>query len=522
METLSKNLPKESSSYKWFILGNVMISTFMVVLDSTVVNTALPNIMGTLGASMNTAEWILTGYMLSMATVLSTTGWLSNRFGYKNVFIASLIIFTFGSFMSGNSSSIGELIFWRIIEGIGGGLLMPVGMSIITTVFPPEQRSMALGFWAIASAASVSFGPMIGSYLVDNFNWNYIFYVNIPIGVLCVIVTIVLQKRYEHEGNLKLDIPGLITSSLFLPIFLYGLSQVNSSTNPEGWSSPIVMGCMWISAVSFILFIYFELNTENPLIDLQIFKDWKFSIANLVTFVFAIGMFGSTFLIPLYMQDNLGYSAFEAGLVFLPVGMVQAICSPAAGRMAQSIDPRIIIVTGLVMLAVSFFVTSEFTLQTDRSTIIASLILRGTGMGILFPPLLGVALDGITPQQMAQASSLTNIIRQVGGSVGVAYFTFLLTIRRNYHTQIYSEEINYSGETYRSITSRLSEFFSSVGSDTPSSAMSQSKAYLIDWLNTEAYIKGINDDFFIGGIITAIAIIPVLFLTKKKNQIKQN
>ena len=167
------------------------------------------------------------------------------------------------------------------------------------------------------------------------------------------------------------------------------------------------------------------------------------------------------------MQDNLGYSAFEAGLVFLPVGMVQAICSPAAGRMAQSIDPRIIIVTGLVMLAVSFFVTSEFTLQTDRSTIIASLILRGTGMGILFPPLLGVALDGITPQQMAQASSLTNIIRQVGGSVGVAYFTFLLTIRRNYHTQIYSEEINYSGETYRSITSRLSEFFSSVGSDTP-------------------------------------------------------
>lgn len=143
-------------------------------------------------------------------------------------------------------------------------------------------------------------------------------------------------------------------------------------------------------------------------------------------------------------------------------------------------------------------------------------------MGILFPPLLGVALDGITPQQMAQASSLTNIIRQVGGSVGVAYFTFLLTIRRNYHTQIYSEEINYSGETYRSITSRLSEFFSSVGSDTPSSAMSQSKAYLIDWLNTEAYIKGINDDFFIGGIITAIAIIPVLFLTKKKNQIKQN
>ena len=233
MDNVTALTPAESPSYKWFILGNVMISTFMVVLDSTVVNTALPVIMGTLGASMNTAEWILTGYMLSMATVLSTTGWLSNRFGYKNVFIASLIIFTFGSFMSGNSTTIGELIFWRIIEGVGGGLLMPVGMSIVTTVFPPSQRSTALGFWAIATAASVSFGPMIGGYLVDNFNWNYIFYVNIPIGILCIIVTIVLQRRYAHDGKLQLDVPGLITSALFLPVFLYGLSQVNASTNPD-------------------------------------------------------------------------------------------------------------------------------------------------------------------------------------------------------------------------------------------------------------------------------------------------
>ena len=518
MTTPSHFTAQDSASYKWFILGNIMISTFMVVLDSTVVNTALPTIMGTLGASMNTAEWILTGYMLSMATVLATTGWLSNRFGYKNVFIASLAIFTFGSFMSGNSTSIGELIFWRIIEGVGGGLLMPVGMSIVTTVFPPEERSTALGFWAIATAASVSFGPMIGGYLVDNFNWNYIFYINIPIGIICILITIVLQKRYAHPRNLKLDIPGLITSATFLPVFLYGLSQVNSSTNAEGWSSPIVMACMWISAVSFILFVYFELNAEMPLIDLRIFKDWKFSIANFVILIFAIGMFGSTFLIPLYMQDNLGYSAFEAGLVFLPVGLVQAVCSPIAGKLTRYIDPRIIIITGLVMLAVSFFINSTFTLQTDRATIVSSLILRGTGMGILYTPLLSVSLERITPQQMAQASSLTNIIRQVGGSVGVAIFTFMLAIRREFHTQIYSEDINLSGETYRSITYRLAEFFSSVGSETSEGALSQAKSYIIQWINTESYIRSLNDDFFIGGVLTVLAIIPVLFLkrTKKK------
>ncbi len=507
---------QESSNYKWFILGNVMISTFMVVLDSTVVNTALPVIMGTLGASMNTAEWILTGYMLSMATVLSTTGWLSDRFGYKRTFVASLAIFTFGSFMCGNSGSIGELIFWRIIEGVGGGLLMPVGMSIVTTAFPPQQRSTALGFWSIATAASVSFGPMIGGYLVDNFNWSYIFYVNIPIGILCIVVTLILQKKSDNPNSIKLDLPGLITSSLFLPVFLYGLSQVNASTNPDGWNSPLVMVCMWFSAVCFILFLYFELTVKTPLIDLRIFKHWRFSVANFVIFIFAVGMFGSTFLVPLYMQDNLGYSAFEAGLVFLPVGLVQAIGSPIAGRLAAYIDTRIIVVTGLILLAMSFFSSSTFTLQTDRSFIVGTMILRGVGMGILYPPLLSVALAGINSQQMAQASSITNIVRQVGGSVGVSYFTYQLAIRKNYHLQLYSETINYTGQTYDTMIDRLGQFFYSVGSETTESALSQAHQYIVSWLNTEAYIKGINDDFFIGGIITVIAILPVLFLRKKK------
>ena len=182
----------ESSYYKWIILANVMITTFMAVLDATVVNTALPVIMGTLGAPMNTVEWILTGYMLSLATILAITGWLSSKFGYKLVFIAGLAIFTFGSFMCGNSSTIGSLIFWRIVEGIGGGILMPVGMSIVSSVFPPKERSMALGFWAVATAASVSLGPMFGGYIVDNLNWSYIFYINVPIGIFSILFTAIV------------------------------------------------------------------------------------------------------------------------------------------------------------------------------------------------------------------------------------------------------------------------------------------------------------------------------------------
>ena len=229
---------KESSSYKWIVLGNIMIGTFMAVLDSTVVNTGLPVIMGTLGADINVAEWVLTGYMLSMASILPAAGWLSERFGYKKIYFLSLLVFTAGSFMCGSSSTIEELIFWRVIEGFGCGMLLPVGMAIVSDVFPPEQRGTALGFWSIASAASVSFGPAIGGYLVDYMDWNYIFYVNIPIGILALIVTAIVQKEHVKGTGVPFDIPGFITSAIFLPVFMYGLSEVNSSTNSMGWSSP--------------------------------------------------------------------------------------------------------------------------------------------------------------------------------------------------------------------------------------------------------------------------------------------
>lgn len=507
-----------SPIYKWIVLGNVMITTFMAVLDATVVNTGLPVIMGTLGASMNNAEWILTGYMLSMATVLSTAGWLSNKYGYRNVFVIALGIFTLGSFMCGNSRSIEELIFWRIFEGIGGGILMPVGMAIVTTVFPVQQRGMALGFWSIAAAASVSFGPMIGGYLVDNFNWNYIFYVNIPIGVFCIFFTLIVQKEYRLQSNLKFDWPGFITSSLFLPGFLYGLSQVNSSTNPEGWNSPVVLGCMWLSAISFLLFIFIELRVKYPLINLRIFKDRNYTLANFVIFIFAIGMFGSTFLIPLYMQDTLGYSAYQAGLIFLPVGLLQACASPLSGKITRWIDPRIIISLGMAMLAYSFYLNYHFSFQTDHSYILRSLMIRGVGLGILYPPLLAISLRRISHLQMAQASSITNIIRQVGGSVGVAIFTYLLAIRRGYHTQRYMESINYTGEKYQETMNRLTDFFISTGSESTESAIEQSRDFLIQRLQIEGYISGINDDFLIGAIITVLAIIPVLFLTVKPLQ----
>ena len=296
---MSISSQSEMGANKWLILMNVMIGTFMAVLDSTVVNTGLPVMMGTLGTSINTAEWILNAYLLAMASILPAAAWLADRFGFKKIYLLSIIVFTFGSFMWGNPDSINELIFWRVIEGLGCGAIMPVGMAIITNAFPIEQRGLALGFWSIASATSISFGPWIGGFIVDNLNWNYIFFLNVPVGIICIFLTIVLQKEYKLPISNKFDVPGFFTSSIFLPLFLYGLSQVNSSTNTQGWSSPLVLGSMWLSAILFILFIFVELRSDHPIINLRLFMEKIFLCSNIIFFVFGIAMFGSTFLVSL-------------------------------------------------------------------------------------------------------------------------------------------------------------------------------------------------------------------------------
>lgn len=497
-----------------------MIGTFMAVLDSTVVNTGLPAIMGTLGASINTAEWVLTGYMLAIASILPAAAWLADRFGYKRIYFLSLLLFTFGSFMCGNSVSIEELIFWRVIEGFGCGAIMPVGMAIVSNVFPPQQRGMALGFWAIASAASVSFGPSIGGYLVDNLNWNYIFYVNVPVGAIALFITAILQKEYKAETPPPFDIPGFITSGIFLPLFMYGLSEVNSSTNTQGWNSPVVLGSMWISAVVFILFIYFELTVKYPLINLRVFKDRNFALSNLMIFIFGIGMFGSTFLIPLYLQNNLGYSAFQAGMFFIPVGIIQGFCSPTAGALGQKINPKILIASGLILMAVSFYLNFFLSFLTEKWYIMMSLYLRGIGMGILFTPLLTLSLANIKSDMMAQASSITNIIRQMGGSFGVAIFSHILTQRTGYHTQRYSEALNYTGEVYQQTIENLSLFARQTAGATAQTAQTLAEQMIVKRLDLEAYIGGINDDFFIAFIVTLLCLLPIIWLHRVK-QIKK-
>ena len=510
----------KSINYKWFLLANIMLGTFMAVLDATIVNVGLPKIMASFGVGLDKIEWVITAYMLAMAVMLPTSGWLADRFGYKRMYFFGLFLFTFGSMLCGMSSNEDMLIMSRVIQGLGAGAIQPLGMAIITREFPPHQRGIALGFWAIAAAASVSFGPLIGGYLIDSFNWQLIFDVNIPFGILAMLFTIIIQREYKNSETRKFDIIGFISVTTFLPLTLYALSEGNAATNSAGWHAPYILACAAIALIAFTVFITVELTVKEPLLDLRLLLNHNFGISNIILIIFSIGMFGSTFLMPIYLQNSLGYSALQAGSVFLPVGIIQGIIAPLSGRISDKFSPKIPIFLGVVLLAFSFFLNSMLSWMTELKFIMLSLYIRGLGMGLIFTALSTISLLEISREKMAQASAITNSIRQLGGSLGVALLATLLTTRVSFHSQVFSGAVKQGSEIYQNTMNSLKYHVQHNAGSSPANAIRQSQMLLLSNLNRQAYIEGINDDFLLAGIITLIGGIPIIFLHTKKTKIQ--
>jgi DHA2 family multidrug resistance protein len=511
----SKYHPR-SPYYKWFVLANIMLGTFMAVLDSTIVNVSLPKIMSSFGVGLSTIQWVVTAYMLAMAAMLPTSGWLADKFGYKRVYFWGLFLFTFGSLLCGLSNDETTLILSRIVQGLGAGMIQPLGMAIITREFPPQQRGVALGFWAIAAAASVSFGPLIGGYLVDNFSWQLIFDVNVPVGIAALLFTIVIQREFVSPNARKFDYIGFISVSIFLPVLLYALSEGNAQTNSAGWSAPYILICFAVSAIALAVFLTQELTTKYPLLDLRLLKDHNFGMSNLVMLVFSMGMFGSTFLLPLYLQNSMGYTALQSGAVFLPVGIIQGAISPVAGWFSDKVNAKVPVILGVGLLVFSFFLNSQLSFLTERSFVMTSLYLRGLGMGLIFTPLSSLGLLTIPREKMAQASGISNTVRQIGGSLGVALLSTVLTTRVNFHAQMYGGAVQSGSQVFQNVTRNMGYYIQQHGGSSVATAMKQGQSILMSNVSSQAFISGVDDDFLIAALITTIGFVPILLMRTKK------
>jgi DHA2 family multidrug resistance protein len=505
----------DHESYRWFVLATVMIATFMAVLDGTIVNVALPNLMAAFGVSIDSVEWILTAYLLVFGVMLPTSGWFADHLGYKRVFIFALSLFTLGSLLSSFSWSFGILIAFRVIQGAGAGFLLPVGMAIITREFPPEKRGIALGFWSVAASASVSLGPTLGGYLIDNFAWHTIFDVNVPIGIMGLVASFVILREHKSESTRSFDIVGFLSLALFLTTILLALSNGNSAWNTGGWTSPYILTNFALAILGLTVFLITEFTVKHPLIEMRLFRSFDFTMSNVVLFIFGLGMFGSNFLLPIYLQDSLGYTPLQAGLVFLPVGILLGITAPFAGAFVDRYNGKIPPLIGLGLLALTFYQFSFLSLFSERAQIMIPLYIRGVAMGLIFSPLTTVALSEIGNRQMAQASGLINVIRQIGGSIGVALFGTILTRRTIYHAEVYGSQLNSYSESYTNTMHRLSHFIIESAGGTVRDAAVKGESIIGMFVQKQAFVQAVDDVFLLAAFVLLISMVPVLFLRTK-------
>lgn len=464
--------------YKWWVLGMIMVGTFMAVLDITVVNVGMPAIMGAFHVGISTAEWVITAYMITMTIMLPTAGWLADKYGNKRVYIIGMFLFTLGSWLCGRASTDWFLIGSRALQGVGSGMIQALGLAIVSREFSPAQRGTALGLWSVASAASISFGPLIGGYLVDDYSWHWIFDVNVPLGLLAIVGSALIQKEWKNPEIGRFDVVGFISVVFFLPLSIYALARGNAATNPEGWSAPEVVWSFIVAIIALAVFIWNELRVKSPLLNIRLLGDRNFGVAMLVLMIFGVGMLGGTYLLPLYMQNGLGYTAIMAGMVFLPVGLIQGTLSTVSGIVTRYIGSIPLMITGICVMTLSFWLASRFTAETHHSAIMTVLYLRGFGMGLTFAPLNIFSLKHLKQKDMAAASGIANSIKQLSGSIGIALLTAIMTSRIAYHTT--THDVAGSG--------------------------------------TDVYIKGVTDDFFVVSILTLVALAPLLLLIPRKKR----
>jgi len=402
---------------KWWTLGAVAFGLFMIMLDNTIVNVALPSIQRDLGIGISELEWVVNGYALTFAVLMLTGGKLADLLGRRLVFIVGLAIFTGASLACGLAPSAGFLIGARVVQGAGAALMNPATLSIITATFPPRQRGMAIGIWAGVSALALAIGPLLGGVITQHISWGWIFFINVPVGILAIVVArLVIQESRDTSAEQRLDLPGLLTSAIGLFALTYALIEANS----YGWTSARILSLFAATVIGLALFVALELRQRIPMLDLSLFRNATFAGANAVMLLVALAMFGVFFYVSLYMQNVLHYSPTQAGATFLPMTLCIVFLAPIAGRMTDRLGPRWLIGAGMTLVAGSLIIFAQLDRHSNFWDIFPGLLVGGAGMAMSMAPTTATAMQAVSIDKAGVGSAVLNSMRQVGGSLGIA------------------------------------------------------------------------------------------------------
>ncbi|SHF26278.1 drug resistance transporter, EmrB/QacA subfamily [Seinonella peptonophila] len=406
----------------------IIVGMFMVILDGTAMNVALSGLVKDFKTPLSTVQWTVTGYALAQAAVIPLAGWLSDRFGAKKIFLFSVTMFTIGSLLCTLANSIDQLIIFRVLQGLGGGMVAPIAMSFIYRLSPPDKVGSIMGMMGIPILLAPALGPVLSGFLIDYATWHWIFLINLPVGIIAIIIGIRTLPNIERQSVPALDLLGILLAPLAFALLSYGISE--GGTN---WSSFSTLTGITVGGVALLLFIIVELRKKQPLLELRVFRSANFSWGIIVQWILQIALFGTFFLVPLLLQEIRHYTAFETGLLLLPQAISSAIMMPISGRLSDRLGARPLVIGGLTVVSIATFLLSHFANTDQIAYIILPLILMGMGMGLSMMPLNTHILQAAPRHLVSRVTSLTNSFQQVMNSLAIASLSTLLVSQAKYH-----------------------------------------------------------------------------------------
>lgn len=521
-----------SESYRWGVLGIIMMGTFMSILDSSIVSVALPRMMSTFAVNRNQIEWVSTGSMLASAVTMPLVGWTIGRVGHKTLYLGSMLVFVLGSAACAFSWSYNSLILARVVQAVGTGGIQPTGMSMVASLFEPHERGKALGIWGTGVMVGPALGPTLGGYLTDFFSWRTVFSVNLPFGLLTLAAGLLLIQ--SEKGQPKLRLPFDWWGFLFLSMALVTSLLALSKGQEMGWRSTYIRTCFALSAIGFTMFVAIESAIVHPLLDLKLFLYRNFTLSMLLAVFRSVGLFGGMFLVPIFLQNLAGYTAIQAGLWVIPGALTIALMMPMSGRMVDRFGPRWLVTFGTLVTALSLFMYHGLDPLSNWPTLIIPQIVRGTGLAFMMAPLMTTAINAVPPHQVAMASSFLNVTQRLGGSFGIALLNTYVTNAIARHTARLSEIMSTQSEAFHRFSLHASDVVAaSIKGQTVSDAARglftasvlrhvkgapdpehiQGLLQILKPLLFRANVLGFDDGFVLGGLIV-LAGVPLCVLLR--------
>jgi EmrB/QacA subfamily drug resistance transporter len=492
----------EPSSGRWLSLVAVILGTFVAVLNNSLINIAIPKLTTDLGSTQSRIQWVLTGYMLASGAIIPITGYLEKKIGYKNFLLLALAVFAGGTVICAIAWNDTSLIAGRIIAGIGGGVISPLSMTIIYKIMPREQIGTALGLWGVSIMVAPSLGPTLSGYLIEWFNWRFLFIICIPITLFAMMmISILLQAPEKDDSKASFDFVGFFLAATMCVTLLYALSNGQS----KGWTSLEIVSLFFIAFWSFVFLIFVEKQVENPVIVLSLFKNFRFVLSIIISSLIMIGMMGAMYLMPLYLQSIQGVTPINSGILMMPQAIAMAVAMPIAGKLFDKIGAVPLGFVGLIIMSTMTYELHRLSADTPHEWLIIVLMIRGLGTGLCMMPISTAGMNAVAPHLVANASAVSNLIRNVASSLAIAMFTVIMQQRSAMHLQHMVESVPLSSA--QSVQALLGSSWVTT---------------LAGLMQREAAARGIIDTFFVSAIPLIICIPLVLFFWDKKVKGKTN